>query len=546
MKQCISTSALLTSIFIFIALIFMMPISAQAANTSGEYVGFYEDPKSQTSDYGSVYTLYVTPKSNYVLGTGLTNSNQKEVAYCFNRSKGWSKNKNDGYVWILNNDDKTYEKIQGYTGYHKLDNVTGNQFADNAPKRRSSYTADEFRAKIISIGLNGYPYDYSGFNKDASGNRIVSDSAFRALTQYAIWYYTDAYNAEDDRKFTEAEKRIFRELINTTLPTAVTNIATSAIDLYLWDGNPAFDASAVNDKGTTIDSGYATAQASYATDYGYQNLLAVRTDDNVVETIRNNLAAIKTLTISKATTGSLGGTFTFDINLGTGASYWVNEQTADNVRDYGNGHVTVTLENGESVSLKITDSSYSYSIEETNASDYDTSISVKTGLGTVSSTNPKLISGTNVTGDTSILYTNTALNEPTRYPMYFIDDDDSDDDDDKEEEEEREREYENMDEETKTIWEEYMESRYGDDITVDRYGYVWKDNNIVDTIPSKKGSPDFTKKTVKLTESNTVPSDETTPDTSPKTADSSNVLFWLGLMAISVAGGAVILRRKIK
>jgi LPXTG-motif cell wall-anchored protein len=130
--------------------------------------------------------------------------------------------------------------------------------------------------------------------------------------------------------------------------------------------------------------------------------------------------------------------------------------------------------------------------------------------------------------------------------MYFIDDDDSDDDDDKEEEEEREREYENMDEETKTIWEEYMESRYGDDITVDRYGYVWKDNNIVDTIPSKKGSPDFTKKTVKLTESNTVPSDETTPDTSPKTADSSNVLFWLGLMAISVAGGAVILRRKIK
>jgi LPXTG-motif cell wall-anchored protein len=33
---------------------------------------------------------------------------------------------------------------------------------------------------------------------------------------------------------------------------------------------------------------------------------------------------------------------------------------------------------------------------------------------------------------------------------------------------------------------------------------------------------------------------------SPKTADSSNVVLWFGLMAICVAAGVLILRRRIK
>jgi TQXA domain-containing protein len=543
MKQCISTSALLTSIFIFIAAIFMMPISAQATtNTTDKYVGYYNtNVQSQISSRAWVYSLYVTPMSNYQKYRGGTVDNSKvEVAYCFSKNKYYPGNIEDGYWW--ENTDKGSTKVDGYTVYNKVENATGQEFLDNAVTPFIT-NAEDFRAKILSIGLNGYPYDYSGFNKDSDGNNIISDSAFRTLTQYAIWYYTDSDNTISYRTLTSDEEIILKELIETTLPQYITDRAVSAIDLYVWDGNSAFGDSATIYKadGTMTTAGAEgykdrATQPEATTGYvkGYQNLLAVHTE---ALTQIANLSAPITLTLSKATTGGLSGKFTFNISLEAGTTYWVNSQTADNVKDDKNGNLTVTLESGESVSVKIANAtSYSYTIEETNASAYKTSITVKKGAGTVSATNSKAISGKDVATDTSILYTNTGTNEPTRYPMFFRDDDDNSDDDD---DEEREREYENMDNDTKTIWEIYMESRYGDDITIDRYGYVWKDNNIVDTIPSKKGSPDFTKKTVKLTEGDTVPDDETT---SPKTADSSNLAFWLGLAVIC----GLVLARKLR
>lgn len=544
MKQCISTSALLTSFCIFIAVLFMMPISAQAAQTqTGTYVGYYESTPSKTSGGQQLFSLRVTPKTNYIFGSGPQDSSKTDVAYCFNKSKGWPRNSDEG--WWQEDLSVGQIQVEGYTSYIQIANATGDQFADNAPNR-SITNAEDFRAKILSIGLNGYPYDYSGFNKDANGNDILNPYVFRALTQYAIWYYTDneqISDAEMDwRSWSDDEKRIYRLLVDTTLPKSITNIANSAIDLYLWDGSTAFDSTSTihtTSGGTSItttagsyEDKYATVDPLTGSIKGYQNLLAVRTDART--TITQMVANTKTLTLSKTTTGSLNGNFTFNINL-SAATYWVNEQTAENVKDDGNGHLTVTLKKGESISLKMADTtSFTYSIEETNASAYDTSISVVRGKGEVSATNPKVISGTNVTKDTIIRYTNTDTYESEHYPLYIDDDDDDGDDEDV-----PDNEYEKMDDEEKEEWREYMVSRYGT-VIIDRYGYVWKNGDVVDTIPSKNGTPDFSKMTVK--QSDTVAEE---PDKSPKTADSNNPLFWLGLAVICAAVTVALKRRKM-
>jgi TQXA domain-containing protein len=537
MKQCISTSALLTSIFIFIAAIFMMPISAQATTTTDKYVGYYNSKEqSQISSWASVYSLYVTPMSNYqkYSNGGTVDNSQVEVAYCFNKNKNYPGNTEDGYWW--ENTDKGSTKVDGYTVYNKVENATGQEFFDSAVKPFIT-DPEKFRAQILSIGLNGYPYDYSGFNKDSDGNNIISDSAFRTLTQYAIWYYTDSDDIMGYRDLTADEEIILKELIETTLPQYITDRAVSAIDLYVWDKNSAFGDSATIYKadGTTTTAGAEGYQdpntkPEDTTNYvrGYQNLLAVHTEELSRIT---NLSAPITLTLSKATTGGLNGRFTFNISLGTGMTYWVNEQTADNVTDDGNGNLTVTLESGESVSVKIVNAtSYSYTIEETNASSYKTSIAVKKGTGTISATNSKLISGTNVKTDTSILYTNTGTDEPS-----YISDDDDDDDYTS-----NNSEYENMDYNLRAKWRLYMFSRYGSGITIDRYGNVWEDGDIIDTIPSEKSTPDFLKETNESPDGSNTPDDGTTPDTSPKTADSSNLAFWLTLAVIC---GTVLARK---
>jgi TQXA domain-containing protein len=395
----------------------MMPISAQATtNTSELYVGYTGATDSYTpATYPVKYPLtsvYVTPKSNYISGSGPANSSLEEVAYCFNKNGRWPGSSYDGY-W---HETSTNTTVDGATIYYKVDNATGQEFYDSTTKPRIT-DPNEFRAKILSIGLNGYPYDFSDFNKDEDGNQILDDYNFRALTQYAIWYYTDSDDTIDEaymeyKSWTDDEKRIFSELKNTTLPTYITDMASSEIDLYLWDQKPSFgsDATIYYSDGTmrtTGDAGYTDPnyeKTNAGWKKGYQNLLAVHTE--TASQIKS-LVATRTLTISKATKGSLDGNFTFNISLGAGTMYWVNEQTSDKVTDDGNGHLTVTLKKDESVSLRIGGSSFTYNIEETGAADYETSIEIKKGQGTVSATNSKAVSGTNVTEDTVIKYTNS-------------------------------------------------------------------------------------------------------------------------------------------
>jgi hypothetical protein len=173
--------------------------------------------------------------------------------------------------------------------------------------------------------------------------------------------------------------------------------------------------------------------------------------------------------------------------------------------------------------------SYSYTIEETNASSYKTSITVKKGAGTVSATNSKAISGKDVATDTSILYTNTGTDEKSEKSTYTSDND--------EDTTRKNNEYENMDYNLRAKWRLYMFSRYGNNITIDRFGNVWKDGDIIDTIPSEKSTPDFLKETNESPNGSTVTDDETT---SPKTADSSNLAFWL---ALAVICGSVLARK---
>jgi TQXA domain-containing protein len=277
-------SSLLVALCMVVTMLSTLPTTTSTVNAAseGSYVGIRGDSSINTSDGysgGSVFELYVTPRSNYnKLFSGVAmDESEIEVAYCFNQSKEWPQNTKDGWWQDYPGNDYL---INGFNLYNKAENVSGSTFINTATKARSGLSADDFRNKIISIGLNGYPYDYSGFNTDENGNQIVSDNSFRTLTQRAIWYYTDSkdYSYTNNRgSWSTAEQQIYEKLIKSMLPETITNQYISALDLYLWDENPAFTSSSLVYQQSTGATGTGLTDSYYTSGKGYQNLLAVRT-----------------------------------------------------------------------------------------------------------------------------------------------------------------------------------------------------------------------------------------------------------------------------
>jgi TQXA domain-containing protein len=346
---------------------------------SGKYVAFqYGTAKAEGRYYdwlndnqggylaSNVAALYAMPLEDY----NNQDTSRMEVAYCFNNSQAWPL------------------AFPSKIVYDRETNVSNSRFTEIAANERYSDDLDKW---IISVVMNGYPMDYSGFNKDENGNKIISDDAFRLLTQKAIWYFSDSdtYPSSDEakNKLSDNEQKILQELITTKLTDSVINQARSVLDLFVWD----------QESSPFVSDGSHT---------GYQNLL-------VVDTL-----SVRSLTLKKNVVNSDDNDeFTFNINVtpasGNMTDYWV-ERTTGTVTNDKNGNITAKLNDGESVSIYFLGDGYSYSIEEadgTYSTTYSTDIAV-TGTGTVDETNTKKVSGSNVKVDTDVVYTNTAP-EPT-------------------------------------------------------------------------------------------------------------------------------------
>jgi TQXA domain-containing protein len=331
--------------------------------------------------------LYVIPQSAYENGTSTTRQADSSVAYCFNKSKTNPYNDWSG-VWY----NGYYNQVSyGRCLFTKIENADGETFATIATNER--LTGDDLRTMILSIGLNGYPLNFSKFNTDEDGNQRISDTAFRVLTQYAIWYYTDSYNMNTSG-LTATEKEILYKLLNTKLPESITNQATSNVHLYQTQG------------------------AAYTGDTNnYQNLLSV---DTTASTLPTEPDGPVTLTLAKTISGNFSDTeFEFTIKLtnryGTAITgkQTVTSDTVDtsatapkisSLTFSADGTAIVKLKAGQSITIQGLPYGFNYSIVETSSTAYTTEITAPYGA-TVSNKN-QTVSQSFVAENISVTYHN--------------------------------------------------------------------------------------------------------------------------------------------
>jgi TQXA domain-containing protein len=312
------------------------------------------------------------------------------VAYCFNHGRNGIPGNGFYAGYNYNWGDKTR------CLYTLIENVTGAQFAKYADFELINDT-NELRRWIISVVLNGYPTNYSGFQ----GN--LSDSAFRFVTQYALWYYTDSFKL--DVTLTSEEQEVYDKLITTKLPLSVTDNVGTEVNVYEFSS-------------CTIES-----------PSGYQNLLTVKKGAELPEEPSNNVS----LTLSKTLTGGTSDSiFNFTVTMkdrdgkpivgdksvvvfNIGADSSTGESTT--VKFDGNGVANIELNSGKSIKISGLPYGYSYTIQEVNATRYKAKISLESGNDndkdkevTIDNDN-KTISKMFVTEDTAIKYENEKLTD---------------------------------------------------------------------------------------------------------------------------------------
>jgi TQXA domain-containing protein len=328
-------------------------VAASVANdTYDKYIGIDGGAiniKNGTSG-SSKKALYIVDETTYMRGDAAKRKAASTVAYCFNLNKSWPYNTMSDVA----NDNRVR--------YTKLDKVTGSQFAKYADNE--TVTGDELREWVISIGLNGYPYDFSGFNRKDDGSPRVSETQFRILTQYAIWYYTDNLKDYNANLFDADENYIYYKLVGTKLDKNITSSAKSNINLY-------------------IDSESQTKK-------GYQNLLTVETTSD--KPIPDNGQKPVTLTLTKNVDGIKNADeFKFTITLTDKSGKPITgEQTVTpkgaNITSLtfdSKGVAEVILKDGQTITINNLPYGTSYKIVEDKYSDYTTKVTASSGETTV-------------------------------------------------------------------------------------------------------------------------------------------------------------------
>jgi TQXA domain-containing protein len=354
---------------------------------SKEYVNTTKISSLTASSSGAVPNLFVVDKSTYLSESangGKVTSGQN--AYCFNKGKHEPYNQDDG-TWVEGSTEHDWLCL-----YNKVSNATADQFAAMADKETLS--PEQFRNQIISIGLNGYPNDYSGFNTAADGTKLLADDQFKVMTQWAIWHYTDGWNPYSQANTTISgnEKIVYDKLISSMLPSSILAAGVSGIDLYEYTGSSSSEDT-----------------------YNYQNLLTVYSNYEA--------PAKRTLTLTKAVTG--GGAdssqqFEFTITLtNTDADstpktdYWLNTYGSTTITSSENGVIKAKLKAGDTLEIEMPDEDYKYEITETSATFYTPSYSVTENDSTVSSEGATVSGTSTKLEDNAIVACTNTYSKPT-------------------------------------------------------------------------------------------------------------------------------------
>jgi TQXA domain-containing protein len=389
-------------------------VPRKAAKRAAAQTGYYLGLKGKSGDDiaksnggGSYSALYVMKESDYdeMVSEAYTwdkyderkNSDAVTVAYCFNRYKdGIPGNSFNGF-WNYSSTDSTSR-----CRYSLIEDVSGDDFARLADHELIQDNPSELREWIVSVVLNGYPTNYSGFQGS------LSDSQFRYVTQYAVWYYSDGYTPENAggnaiSSLTSEERAVYDKLVTTKLPSSVTDSITTSVNVYEF-----------------VECTWPSAEYLYGNNY--QNLLTVQKGAELPQEPSNDV----NLTLSKTLVGgTAGSTFNFTV---TAKDRYGNPITGDKsavIYDTGtdigagnpttvsfdeNGKATVALRSGKSIKISGMPYGYGYTIQEEQSAKYSTEINLIKGEKPDSIDNAnKTISKPFVTEDTEIEYKNTRV-----------------------------------------------------------------------------------------------------------------------------------------
>ncbi|SFE96529.1 thioester-forming surface-anchored protein, partial [Peptostreptococcus sp. D1] len=147
------------------------PVFAQDSSTSNEYI--YRGWKEYQNSYDQAF--YVGLKDKVISEREIED---RHVAYCFNYGK-------PAPLDLKNPEEILYKKVN-------LNENNMYLYINNPESQKENYK--EFYKNIMKVIYNGYPENAAGIKED------LNDGDFREATQWAVWFYTDKYNPEQDQK----------------------------------------------------------------------------------------------------------------------------------------------------------------------------------------------------------------------------------------------------------------------------------------------------------------------------------------------------------
>ena len=170
---------------------FLVGLTGISVTADTTYRGYINNAGKSSDSRMSINHLYVDDDGKAV------------ITYCFNFHKNYP--------------------LSSGTSYEKYANVTSEQMKENSS---SNMVDSELYDAIMKVLYNGYPNNNSGI-KEKYG---LTDDEFRAITQYAIWHFTDNTYISDSYFQNAQRQGAYSEL------TDVANLAYPAdfkLNLYI-------------------------------------------------------------------------------------------------------------------------------------------------------------------------------------------------------------------------------------------------------------------------------------------------------------------------
>lgn len=327
---------------------------------------FIENPYKESGEPYSV-TAYNDFNDDGLLTTDVygksyyakNNDGSKQVIYCFNADLS---SPPDSY-----DDGQTIEPDISTMSEVKFNHVKGTDLLKYAINPRTA-DSEQFLTWIKKVIYKGYKGEQNNIPEGLTATQ------FRAATQLAIYYFTNSADLDTLQSYNGGKGyHGFQDMNDATLEVTKNLIG------YAQNGE---SASSLPDLDFFVPNNSAY-QSLVGTQYHPDSLIdIIRMEDSIAP-------ATHTLTLSKTVSGNAADKekeFTFNVTLTSpddtpfsGVVTTEGNNRVGGTVTFDKGSSSLTLKDSENIVFKDLPSSYTYSIQEVGADDYQTSLSVNGG-----------------------------------------------------------------------------------------------------------------------------------------------------------------------